>query len=473
MAKIHHRTYDKHCAHYERIDDALDGQDAVQSNTNIYLRNMPGMSRREFESYSKGGSYYPVAERTLRGMTGLALRNAPQIELPDRLEGMRLSATYRGHSLSVFIENVLREIMSKGRYVALLDFPTDGNNILSLPYLSTFNAKSILDWKYSLVGGKEQVTYLRLHEDNEDLADEGIQQHLVLSLELLHPDPVNDDMDFDNMRVGFIYKVRRFHVKGSDEVMVHESIPTVNGKPLTEIPVVCFSPYNLTLDIEKPPFLDLVDISLKHYQNSCDLEHTVHLAAQPTFVRIGVQNVSQKTDQVGPGVVWDLPVGGDAKVLEISGEGARVTREAMTDKEQRMASLGARFITEGINRNEAADTARMRHRGENALLHSSVEMVEQGLTKLLRWAAEWMQPGTADLVVVKFHRDFVSMQADPQLVAQLLKAWTSGAISHETFFINMKKGELIPADRSFEDEKDMIEEDGGDLSLSIPRIEAA
>jgi len=145
------------------------------------------------------------------------------------------------------------------------------------------------------------------------------------------------------------------------------------------------------------------------------------------------------------------------------------TREAMTDKEQRMASLGARFITEGATRNEAADTARMRHRGENALLHSSVEMVEQGLSKLLRWAAEWTQPGTADQVVVKFHRDFLSMQADPQMVAQLLKAWTAGAISHETFVTNMKKGELIPADRSFEDEKGKIEEEGGDLSAPILR----
>jgi len=327
MAKIHHRTYDKHRAHYDRIDDALDGQDAIQSNAQAYLRKMPGMQSQEFESYSKGGSYYPVAERTLRGMVGLALRNAPQIELPARLEPMRLSATYQGNPLSVFIENALREIISKGRYLALLDFPSENTTALSLPYISTFNAKSILDWSYALVEGKEQVTYLRLHEDNDDLEDEGIEQHLVLTLELPHPDPLNEDMDFDNMRTGFIYKVRRFHVKGSDEVMVGDiSVPLVNGKPLTEIPVVCLSPYNLTMDIEKPPFLDLVDIGIKHYQNSCDLEHTVHLAAQPTFVRKGAQNVTQKTDQVGPGVVWDLPADGDAKVLEISGEGARVTR---------------------------------------------------------------------------------------------------------------------------------------------------
>ena len=35
MVKIHHRTYDKHRVHYDRIDDALDGQDAVQENAQV------------------------------------------------------------------------------------------------------------------------------------------------------------------------------------------------------------------------------------------------------------------------------------------------------------------------------------------------------------------------------------------------------------------------------------------------------
>lgn len=204
-------------------------------------------------------------------------------------------------------------MLSKGRYLALLDFPLDGNDALSLPYLSTFNAESILDWRYSLVGGKEQVTYLRLKEDDDDLADDGIEQHLVCTVEPFHLDPQNEDMFEDNEKLGMVYKVRRFHVKGSNEVMVGEiHIPSVLGKFLTEIPMVCFSPYNLTLDLEKPPMLDLVDLNTAHFQNSCDLEHTVHLAAQPTFVRIGASSIADKSNVIGPGEVWDLPQGGDA-----------------------------------------------------------------------------------------------------------------------------------------------------------------
>ena len=469
MTKVHHRTYDKYQSAYDRIHDALEGEDAVVANAARYLRQMPGMSRTNFAAYARGGSYYPVAERTLRGMTGLALRNAPQIDIPDRLQHFIESATYDGNPLSVFIENALREILSFGRYLALLDFPTEGTNANSVPYLSTFDAPSILDWRYSLVNGKEQVTYLRLHEDAEELEGQGIEQHLVCYLEPYHVgNNLTEHQVVDNERRGLVYKVARLHVRGDAESLAQGPItPHVNGKPLTEIPVVCFSPYNLTVDVECPPMLDIVNLSLKHFQNSCDLEHSVHLTAQPTYVRMGA-NAKQKSNAVGPGVVWDLPTDGDAKVLEVSGEGAKVTREAMTDKENRMASLGARFITDGQNRNEAEGTARMRHRSEHALLYSSVEMLEAGLLKLLKWAADWVSPGSAAQVAVKFSRDFVSSKIDAALAGQLLKMWMAGAISHETFIENMRTGEIVAADRSFAEEKDRIEEEGGDMSGNIP-----
>jgi hypothetical protein len=47
----------------------------------------------------------------------------------------------------------------------------------------------------------------------------------------------------------------------------------------------------------------------------------------------------------------------------------------------------------------------------------------------------------------------------------LLKAWQSGAISHETFIDNMRRGEVVASDRSYEQEKDAIESEGGDINI--------
>jgi hypothetical protein len=43
-------------------------------------------------------------------------------------------------------------------------------------------------------------------------------------------------------------------------------------------------------------------------------------------------------------------------------------------------------------------------------------------------------------------------------------AWQSGAISHETFLFNMKRGEILDPDVSIEDERDRIEVQVGEAA---------
>jgi hypothetical protein len=44
------------------------------------------------------------------------LRKDPVIKLPARLEPMRLNATHENASMHVLIDNMVREVMSMGRY---------------------------------------------------------------------------------------------------------------------------------------------------------------------------------------------------------------------------------------------------------------------------------------------------------------------------------------------------------------------
>lgn len=133
-----------------------------------------------------------------------------------------------------------------------------------------------------------------------------------------------------------------------------------------------------------------------------------------------------------------------------------------------MAALGATMILSGQRRNEAADTAKMRYQNDMSVLLASINQVEAGIRTLLTWASDWVQPGD---VIVSFNRDLVATQMDPSTIQALLKALMSGAISRQTFLENMQRGEIM--DRSVDDELDLIEEDGGDLSLIIPSVQSA
>ncbi|MET4130031.1 DUF4055 domain-containing protein [Roseovarius sp. MBR-6] len=458
MTRINHRSYGRRRQEYDKIRDVIEGEDCLKGSGELYLRRPSGMSAQQYQDYLKGAAFYAVAERTLRGLVGAATRNEPILELPPRLEPMRDAATFEGNPIGVLIEDTLREVMSLGRYALVLDYPAEAASPGSAPFISAFDAEHILDWQETLVNGKQTLTMIRLHEDNADLEDQGVEQHLLLTLE-----PA--------------YTVRRLHVTARrkadqstaiEEVQVGEDvIPTVNGSPLFEIPVCIVSPYNLKADIEKPPFLDLVNVNLAHWRNSADYEHALYLTAQPTPWVAGSIPADKVPQTIGAGALWQLPEGSTCGMLEFTGAGIAAQKTAMDDKVNQMATLGARMVYDGKGRNETTDTAKLRHRSELSLLHSSVVMVEAAMRKLLRIAAEWTQPGTADQVKVYLHRDFVTGQMDPTVLTALIKAWQAGAISHDTLLMNLKKGELMDVNRALDDEKEMIESDGNDPILTV------
>ena len=455
MTRVHHRTYARRRLEYDRIRDCIEGELRLKEQGEIYLRRPKGMDAQQYADYLKGASFYAVAERTLRGLVGAATHNEPILELPPRLEPMREAATFEGNSLAVLIEQTLTEVMSIGRYALVLDYPQEGAAVASAPFISCFDAEHILDWREELVNGRQRLTYLRLHEDNADLEDEGVEQHLVMTLE-----PA--------------YTLRRMHVTTKrradqtvavEEVQVGEDIiPQVNGSPLFEMPVAIVSPYNLKADVEKPPFLDLVNVNLAHWRNSADYEHALYLTAQPTPWVAGSIPADKLPTMIGAGAFWHLPEGATAGMLEFTGAGIAAQKEAMADKVAQMATLGARMVFSGKGRNETYDTASLRVRDEHSLLFSSVIMTEAAIRKLLRIAADWTQAGSADQVKFKMHRDFIAAEMDPATLTALIKAWQAGAISHDTLLMNLKKGNLMDVNRALDDERDMIEEEGGDLS---------
>lgn len=454
-----HSNYTRRQIQWRRIRDALEGQDEVKENGEQYLKRPAGMTQAQYDAYKERAQFYPVAERTLRGMSGMVFRHPTKFELTPRLEPLREFATTDGHSLEVLAEQIVNEVLSIGRYGLLIDYPVETTDATAAPYIATYTADNICNWKVQFVNGLRTLTRVVLRDDFDD--DDDVNDLAEQRLELV----LNEDLN---------YEVRRWVALGSTKqdkdgaqwVMKDRTIPTVNGAPLKSIPFVFINPYDLRPDVEKPPFLDLVDVNLGHYRNSADYEHALFLTAQPTPYVTGAISENSKPTTIGSGAFWVLPEGAQAGMLEFSGVGIEAQRQAMLDKEDRMAALGARMIHEGRNRNEASDTARMRGRSELSLLTNVVNMVEAGLERALRTAAIWTG-GDPDQVKVSLNRDWVETRLEPQALTAYIKAWQSGAISHRTLWENLQRGEIAPVDRDYEEEKDLIEEEGGDLSMGI------
>lgn len=457
MADGQNKITDTHISYTNRVDqwrkvrDCIEGEDKIKKEGESYLPKPSAQDNNEYEAYKKRSSLYGVAERTLRGMNGMIFRNDPVFDIPDSLEDMREKATYDGYSLNILAQEVSRENLSVGRYGLLLDLPLV-SNISTTPYIATYFAEDIINWEQQFIDGEKRLVRVVLQDQIDNPKGQDYNKYLELIInELGH------------------YQVNKWIVKGESAAPMLEDEPVepiINGKHLDYIPFVFVNPYDARPEIEKPPFLDLCNMNIAHYRNSADYEHALYLTAQPTPFVTGNFTEANKPNSIGGGTLWVLPEGGSAGMVEFSGAGISAQKDAMEDKEQRMASLGARMINDGKQRNESGDTARMRSKGEMSLLNSVVSMTEASLTKALKWAAEWMNSSPDD-VVVRLNRDWVEARMEPTELTAVVQSWQTGAISRQTMHENLQRGEIIPVDRTSEDEKELIESEGGFMSESM------
>lgn len=438
------KSYTVRKEQWRKIRDAIEGEDQVKLRGTTYLPQPSGMTREEYNNYKQRAMFYSVSERTRRGFLGLVFRQDPIVIAPEPIKKWFKSMTSEGNSFEMFSDELLGEVMTIGRYGVLPDFQTNAT-ANEFPHLVVYKAEDIADWKQEIINGKKTTTYVLLRDTVESHLDTGEEEYLELKL-------------IDN-----VYTAQRWKLvtktSGPDmRVNVGEpAVPMVRGKSLNYIPFFFVNPYDMKPEVSKPPFLDLVNMNMAHFRNSADYEHALYMTAQPTPWVAGVVSESMKPTTIGPNVIWYLAEQGRAGYLEFEGKGLEQQRTAMRDKEDRMASLGARMISESANRNETIDTARLRGRGEMSLLKSVVSIASVAVTRIVQLVADWM--GVAGEIKIVYNDDFVETRMSHQEITAVVGAWQAGAISRETMHENFQRGEIVNPSKPVEEEIASIEED--------------
>jgi hypothetical protein len=72
----------------------------------------------------------------------------------------------------------------------------------------------------------------------------------------------------------------------------------------------------------------------------------------------------------------------------------------------------------------------------------------------MEYLRDWS--GVTGDVKIELNRDFIPNSMTAQDLDSLVKAWQSGAISHQTLFENLVAGDIITQDVSFDDEMERI-----------------
>lgn len=447
----HHEEYDEYYAQWERCEHAAEGQDEIHEYGIEYLPRLSGQTDQEYKAYKQRALFYNATQRTIDGLTGMLFLKSPTLTYPTALDAIVNDVTMSNLSLHQFAEMIAEEVIKIGRCGVLVDHPpmTDAVTVAQAqavgmrPYARLYDAESIINWRTDRIAGVEMITLVVLEEEYEVFEDEFKSecktQWRVLDL------------------VMGVYRQRIFRKNDrGDFVIEYEVFPQSQGKAIARIPFEFFGVRDNTPCVDKPPLLDLVDVNLSHYRTTADYEHGLHFTGLPTPVVTGFYSDESSSQlRIGSGTAWLLPdPSSKAFYLEFSGQGLSELREALRAKESMMATLGARILAPERRVQETAQTAAIHRAGENSVLASISQSIGIGLTHCLEWMANWA--GVSGDVLVEINKEYLPNSITAEDVKALVTSWQSGAISHETLFDNLVRGEIISSDVQYLDEMERI-----------------
>lgn len=446
-----HEQYSEMLPIWQRCEDAVEGQCEVHKAGQKYLPALKDQSVDDYNAYKLRASFFNASGRTLDGLVGMIFRKSPIIEIPESMQAIADDIDLAGTTLSGFANKITRSVLNIGRIGVLVEYPqvtltpknqAEASRLNLRPYASTYEAKTIINWRIARVNNVSQPVMVALTEEYT-VSDDGFEAKCAEQIRVLTLEPE-----------GYIQTIYRKNDK-NDWIPVEQIAPLMNGKRLNFIPFYVFGASSNSFDEQMPVLLDLVDLNLAHYRVTADYEHGCHFAGLPTAVITGYEAKENEKLYIGSATAWVFNnADADAKFLEFTGQGLGALENNLERKEKQMAAIGARLLEQQKNGVESAGAMQMRANGESSVLSNIANLVSQHLSEMLTFMAEW--EGINAPCSIKLNTDYMPAGMTAQELAEIVKAWQSGAISFNTLFDNLKRGEIVSESTTLEDEQELI-----------------
>lgn len=449
-----HKEYLDMSDRWELCDALFEGEHGLHEEGEKYLSKLQDEDDKAYRARLKMTPVFGAFPRTVLGLRGMMFRKPMAVEVASSIEPMLEDIDLAGTTLQGLAQEVVEDGLVKGRIGLLVDYPqvpqgatrADAAALNLRPMIVKYDAEAIYNWRMERINSATVLSQVRLEEEKEvqDPEDEFKvkceKRYRVLDL------------------IDGKYRQRVYKIVDEVEVLEDEVYPQMNGKNLGYIPFVVIGVDCIGIDVEAPPLIDLATTVLHHYQQATSYERGCFFSGLPTMFISGINNENSDGSTV------EISIGGnlanilprpDAKAyyVEVAGD-FNALRTNLEDKKREMAVLGARMLESQKAGVEAADAIARRMSGEESLLSIMAQTVSMGLTTALQWFSDWA--GATGEVSVELTRDFMPAGMTSQDMVAQIGAWQQGAISQQTLFENLKAGEIIASDVSFDEEQERI-----------------
>lgn len=450
---VEHPAYQQFISAWQLMRDTFDGEECVKAAGEKYLpmksgtADIPDPVRRvkSYNAYKLRAEFPELVAPTVRGSVGIMLKQSANFELPASMEFLRNSATRDGLTLEALHRRIAVEMMLMGRYGILPGIASDGT-----PYLAGYTAETIVNWDSS----EGDPDFLVLNEagmvrnrSTGKWEEVGVYRECGL----------NDVGQFYSRE--WTQNAKKEWVPGAEVLAT-----TRKGAALDLLPFVFFGTNDLNAEPDDVPLYGLGRIAVRIYRMDADYTFSLHMTSEPTPVVIGFSDPKASRDAghlptgLGSSTLWVLPEGGDAKMLEFSGAGIEAQEKAIANALNRAIAFGAQALTDTSKSAESGDAISLRLGHQHSLLHLIALNSAAGLEKALQNIAVWIGEDPTKVKVTP-NLEFFDKPLDAQTLNALVAGWQAGAYSWPTLFDRMKRGKIVPMDRTEDEEKELIASD--------------
>lgn len=464
--------------------DMMEGTEAVRREANLDTYFPKGDAETTTERLARAyrAELYPMFAETVDGLTGLVLRDDPELgdDVPAPIRDLWENIDGAGSHGAVFASNFLTEGMSKGHAGILIDVARVSTTrrltiaeekALGLrPYWVLIRPEQIINWRTAVISGEVVLTLLVIEETIDQplglFGTTSVTQFRVFRREL------------GTGRILFELWTQAAEDKEptmtqSGEIRGQRSIPFVAfyaGPRLAALQSV-------------PPLLDLAYTNVAHVQVLSDYRSSLHAAGHPILVLKGLtrpnrpdvnspeylrtlpgqteDNPALAGANVGdtPVIVSGVNIGievdkdGDVTYAEHQGHAIGGMRQELVDIQTRAASQGMAMLQRDTRAAQTAEAEKLQRSEKTASLKKAARSFQDALEAALAYTAAYL--GLPDGGSIVLNGDFEKIELDTPRIQALSALRANGDITRRTLWKMI--ADVMPDDFNPDDEQNELE----------------
>lgn len=359
-----------------------------------------------------------------------------------------------GRDITRFGRDWLRDALVAGVSYVMVDFP-EGKPAESLaiersmglrPYCSIINADNILSFKTEMRGSQTILTRINIFESAEVETDNEFEELFVDQVRVLRLTDVTGVtvMTYELWR-------KRSDDKG-DWYLYQEPVPT----SINFIPIVPLYTSRTGFMTGRPPFRDIADKNIQHWQSSSSQKHILDFVRFPILFGKGlIKNAETGSIEIGANRLIEglSDENSDLKHVEHSGAGIQAGKEDLENIEQQMDALSKQMLTRRTG-NITATARAIDEASATSDIQQLANIVQDTLNLLIQYMGAWTN---TEYGTVSLNADFTLNSQEENDTTALKDALDRGVISKEWYANELKRRGILHTKFDFETDQAMID----------------